>query len=450
MTPRHDFAAELGPPPIDAQSLSRKSGAVPIVRPEDRRSDHALAVTTLIIAMPLLGIRFNLGQGVTPGYLISFILIPLWLPALRHYRGAVLVLLAGGMAVVSGLWLTASSSIDHVISSKNLIADSIMVLGVMAGVGTVLWARQVLPLHLIALLFGVGLVATIYLGDLRLATNPWKYAYSVPVTVIALALTRHLQSRFMEILVLMALGAYSALNDSRSMFAILAMTAILLLWQYLPSSRKNAIYKTLLALAAVAVLTYNVAAFLVVDGYLGAHSQARSLEQIRTSGSLLVGGRPELTASLALLEDRPMGFGTGVIATPSDILVAKTGMANINYDPNNGYVEHYMFGDKIELHSVLSDLWAFFGIPGLVVGLAILALLVRVLITMVAHRNGSGLELFVITLTLWNLFFSPLYSSAPTLLMALGVALLRKPGRHEQDFETARRESEGRIRWRAA
>lgn len=417
---------------------------------EGRNTNQTLAATAAVITLVLLGIRYNLSQGMTPGYLLAFLLAPLWIPALPHFRGARMILLAGAVAVISGLWLTAFASADHQTSSKNLIADSIMVLGVMAGVGVVLWARQNLPLHVIAILFGLGLLVTIQLGELRFASNPWKYAYSVPSAVIALAVSRYFQSRLMETLVLVALCAVSALNDSRSMFAILALTAILLLWQYLPASRKNAVYKTLLSLAAVAVLTYNAAGFLVVDGYLGAQSQARSLEQIRTSGSLLVGGRPELTASLALFQERPLGFGTGVIATPSEVQAAKAGMAEINYDPNNGYVENYMFGEKIELHAVLADLWAYFGLAGLLVGCAILVLLLRVVITMVAHRNGSGLELFLITLTLWNLFFSPLYSSAPTLLLTLGLVLLRKPGRHEQDVAEAGPKSADGSTWQRA
>lgn len=418
--------------------------------PSSEHTGNMLAASAATLTMVLLGIRINIGQGMTPGYLLAIFLLPLWLPALQHFRGARLILLTGGLAVISGIWLTAFAAADHEISQRNLMADSILVLGIMAGVGAVLWARQLLPVQVVGLLFGIGLVASIFVDESRMGANPWKYAFSVPVTVIALSLARYFQSRLAEILTLLALAGVSAFSDSRSFFTIIALTGILLSWQYLPRSRRNAIYKTMLSIGAVAVITYNVAGILVVEGYLGEQSQARSLEQIRTSGSLLLGGRPELTASLALFQERPMGFGTGVLANPADILVGKEGMAGINYDPNNGYVERYMFGEKIELHSVLADLWANFGIPGLVAGLAILVLLLRVLFTLVAHRNGSGLELFLIVLTLWNLFFSPLYSSAPTLLLTLGLALLRKPGRHEQWEHSAARESGGRTTWQGA
>ncbi|WP_454699181.1 hypothetical protein [Arthrobacter humicola] len=385
-------------------------------------------MTTAAATVMLLGLRLNISQGMTPGYLMAFVLIPLWIPALAKFQWAKPLMAAGILALLSGVWLTAFAAADHDISVKNLVSDSILVLGITAGVGVMLWARKFMPIHILALLFSLGLLATIYAGELRLSANPWKYAYSVPVAIIALSIVRSMNKRLMEILALLILGTVSALNDSRSFFAIIALTTILVVWQYLPASRRNAVYKTLLAFGAIAVITYNAGATLVVDGYLGAGAQARSVEQIQTSGSLLVGGRPELTASLALLQERPYGFGTGVLASPADVLTAKAGMAAINYEPNNGYVENYMFGEKIELHSVMGDLWAPFGIPGLIAGLAMLVLLLRIVATLVAHRIGSGLELFLIILTLWNLLFSPLYSSAPTLLLTLGLVLLPRPG----------------------
>jgi hypothetical protein len=418
------------------------------LEPSTGNAADILAVTAAVVAVMLLGLRINIGQGMTPGYLLAFVLIPLWLPALGKFRWAKQLQVAGVLAALSGAWLTAFASTDHEISIKNLVSDSILVLGIVAGVGVILWARQIMPIHILGLLFGLGLLATIYVSELRFSTNPWKYAYSVPVAILVLSIVRFMNNRFMEILVLLLLGTISALNDSRSFFAIIALTTILLVWQYLPASRRNAVYKTLLAFGAIAVITYNAGATLVVDGYLGAGAQARSLEQIQTSGSLLVGGRPELTASLALLQLRPFGFGTGVLPSPADVLTAKAGMAAINYEPNNGYVEKYMFGEKIELHSVLGDLWAPFGIPGLIAGLGILVILLRVIATLVAHRIGSGLELFLVILTLWNLLFSPLYSSAPTLLLTLGLALLPKPGAQARgNLDVSHRTLVGRTAW---
>ena len=72
-----------------------------------------------------------------------------------------------------------------------------------------------------------------------------------------------------------------------------------------------------------------------------------------------------------------MGFGVGENPTPGDAYVAKAGMAAIGYDPNNGYVEHDMFGSGFELHSVFGDLWAHCGLVGLVLAAYLFVFVVR-------------------------------------------------------------------------
>jgi hypothetical protein len=101
-------------------------------------------------------------------------------------------------------------------------------------------------------------------------------------------------------------------------------------------------------------------------------------------------------------------------------------MAEINYDPNNGYVENFMFGSDFKLHSVLGELWADFGVPGAVLGLTIGVLLVHALAALVARRQASAVVAFLVFWTLWNLLFSPVYGSTPTLILALGLGLVTR------------------------
>ena len=60
--------------------------------------------------------------------------------------------------------------------------------------------------------------------------------------------------------------------------------------------------------------------------------------------------------------------------------MAKRGMAALGYDPENGYVENFMFGGRIELHSGVMDMWAAASIPGgllllLIAGMALTAMM---------------------------------------------------------------------------
>lgn len=385
-----------------------------------------------VVALVLLGMRQFIGQGLTVGYVVVILLIPLWFTALGRYWGARVLMVLGAIALVSGFWLTELARVDHKVSPALLVSTSVMVLGMLCGVGVILWARLILPLWAVAVSVGAGmLLATIFQSA---DGNSWKFEYSVPVTVIALAVASRSRRRLFPLVCVLALAAISATHDSRSFFGILIVTAILTLWQFVPagSRGKRSIVVTCMALVAIGLIAYALGTQLVVDGYLGKEAQARSVSQIQTSGSLLVGGRPEMAASLALFEDRPWGFGSGVVPNLGDISVAKAGMAAINYEPNNGYVENYMFGGQVKLHSVIADSWSHFGLPGIAFAAMITFLSVRAVVKSIAVRRPVALVLFLAVLTFWNLLFSPIYSSAPTLMLTLGLVFLGN-GPRERD-----------------
>jgi hypothetical protein len=179
-----------------------------------------------------------------------------------------------------------------------------------------------------------------------------------------------------------------------------------------------------LMISAIGLAVYQLGTSLLVQGFLGQEAQERSVQQIETSGSILLGGRPELTATMALMRYQPWGFGSGAVPSPADVLAAKAGMARIGYQPNNGYVESYMFGGQFKLHSIVGDTWAYFGFAGVLLAVVIAVLVTVNLARRLAARTASGLVVFLSCFTVWNLLFSPLYGSAPTLALTLGLALL--------------------------
>jgi hypothetical protein len=231
-----------------------------------------------------------------------------------------------------------------------------------------------------------------------------------------------------ELVGLAALGLLSLVLDSRSYLATFLLTFTLVVWQHRSARTTGRRSWVLVALfiAALAVSMYQLGTSLLVNGYLGHDAQARSVEQIRQAGSLILGGRPELGASVALFEYQPTGFGAGVIANAADVHAAKVGLAQLNYDPNNGYVDQFMFGGQIELHSMVGDLWAHFGLVGLALCVTFAFFVFRGLATAVARRSGTALVYFLCWWTLWNVFFSPFLSAAPILLPALGFVLAKK------------------------
>jgi hypothetical protein len=417
---------------LDATAHRRVAASVaPSSRPlalETRRVDRLVSQALALVTLFLLGMRQSLPEGLTTGFLAAFVLAPMWWPSLKHYRGARLLMTVGAVCAVSGVWLTEVSAVDHALSRTNLVQTTMLLLGTLAGVGVFLWARRMLPVHQVGIAFGLGfLVDGVTSGQLG-GPNPWKYALGIPLAVLLLSVLNRPGRRAREVAALLLLAATSALQDSRSYFATFLLAAAVVAWQLRPTtpSRRSSVVGTLAFTALVGTAVYNAGTALILEGYLGEDVQQRSIEQIDASGSLLLGGRPELMATLSLMAERPYGYGTGALPNLQDVLVAKSAMAEINYNPNNGYVENFMFGTDFKLHSMVGELWADFGIAGLALAVFIGAAMIHALATLVARRQASAIVAFLAFFMLWNFLFSPVFGSTPTIILGLGLGLLAK------------------------
>lgn len=376
------------------------------------------------VALFVVGLDLPVAEGLSLGALVAVALVPVWWSATRAFSGARPLLVLGGLALVSGLWLAAFRSQDHVVEPFLVRSAALLLVGALCTVGLILWARTVLSLRAVAVALALGVVLHLAV-DQPNPVNPWKHGYALTAAVLGLALMVRGRPRPREVVLLVALAGVSAVRDSRSMFAVLLLAAVLLVWQLRPrtAGRGASRVATVAFLGALGACVYLAGTALIVEGYLGEETQQRSLEQLDSSGSVLLGGRPEWGAIAALAQHEPAGFGLGVRADLEDVMVAKAGMRELNYDPDNGYVENYMFGREIKLHSVVADLWVAYGLPGLAFALALTGVLAASLITSVARREASGLVLFLGSLTAWNLLFSPILTSMPVLVLTLGLAL---------------------------
>lgn len=409
---------------------------------------HFATAGLAILVLVLLGAHQQLSHTVTVGYVAALVISPLWLGSLGKFQGAASVFVVGMACCLSGFWLLGLNSVDHQVDQSTAINNVTLLIGLLLTVGVVLWAKQAMPDWLVGLSYGLGLLLGVSRSGAA-ADNAWKFGYAIPVIVLSLSIAYwaarwgRLRQGLAEVLALSVSAVLCQLHDSRSMFGMLGLVIVLVLWQLVPRGRsgRRSVVKTLLALAFMAIAMYNVLTSLLVEGYLGAAAQDRSVAQINMSGSLISGGRPEMAATWALFEHDPLGFGLGIIPSPSDIAAAKTGMTAINYRPNNGYVENYMFGSQFEVHSVLGDLWALFGIPGLVLAAVIAFWAIRTIVVGIAHGRGSALPLFLSILTVWNIFFSPLLTSVAAVGLGLGLML---PTKNQQRAPSASKHLESR------
>ncbi|MGH3349400.1 MAG: hypothetical protein ACRDPS_01955 [Nocardioides sp.] len=380
----------------------------------------------------LAGTDFDLVRGLTVGGLVGAALAPIWVREASRFRGAALggVLLLA--CLLSALALTTWRAATHPPTEAGVLIELLPVISAAMSAGALLWGQRVLSPGIVVCLYAVGSLATATTGS-RFAEDPWRFGFAMPATMLLLGACLLLEHRGRkrlgaDMVALGALTAVTALSGARSMSAFLIMTAMLVLWQHRPVMAKKAT-SALLSLVLVGALglgLYRALEGAALEGYLGSSAQQRTEEQTQAAGSLILGGRPEIGATVALMLEEPLGYGAGTMATPTDMQAAKQGMSVLGYDPDNGYVEHYMFGTRIEVHSLIGDLWVWFGLAGLVLSGWLLWLASGYLGRSLAHRTGSALGLFLALQLGWNLFFGPIISSLPPLALALGVFLLQR------------------------
>lgn len=404
------------------------------VRNRLRLTQGASALLVLIV-----GTWYSVLGGLTAGTALALALLPVVVPAALRFRGSGLVLTVGALAVGNGLALTALAQVDHAVIQSVTRDAAMHVVGIVVGITAVLWARTVWPDAWVALFFGVGMLVDAALGPT--GSNAWKFAYGLPVTVVVMSLAWLARRWYVEVGGLLLLAGACAVQDSRSMFGLLLMATALVLWQAWRrrSRRRRSARALLVLLAALGAGVYQLGKALALEGALGTAAAERSARQIEQSGSLLVGSRPEMGASFALAEARPWGFGLGVVPNGLDLRAAKSGMAELGYDPDNGYVHRYMFGRGIELHSVVGDLWAWTGLAGLVLAVVLTVLLVRGLVTGLASGVASGLVVALTLRCLWDMLFAPVYSSMSVLTLAVGLALPAVAARVRREVPPVRR-----------
>lgn len=375
-----------------------------------------------LVVVAATAIRFRLPLDIPANLILGIIFLPVAARYLLRYRWALSFAILAGSAAAAGVLLTFATLRD--VSTPLLVAQTgrIASLGVLLAV--FLWARSLAGTRRTIFAFALGTVANIAFVGVNDA-NLWKFTLAAPLTLLLLSLPGVYGRRLLQALVLALLAGASLIFDSRSLAGFLVVALALTL--SLPPSRLGATGKghanwlTVVRIILVVVGAYFLLQAAILEGMLGDGIRERTEAQIRTGGSVLTGGRPEVGASFALLAENPWGFGAGVLASPSDILVAKSGMAALGYDPNNGYVENYMFGGGFEVHSILGNLWILAGPIGAALAVFAAVWLIRGIADKVTTGVASAAAVYLATRSLWDIGFSPLFNSATLLPLALAV-----------------------------
>ncbi|MBE1874779.1 hypothetical protein [Myceligenerans pegani] len=409
------------------------------------RNWESAAVVVALVLTVAVGSRLVVAAGVTVGTLLAVALAPVWLSAAAKYRWAGTFLALGALCAITGPVLTTLAEPGHVVDPLLLRENYVRLAELVLGVGALLWARLHLGVRWLAFAYGTGmLIDVVQRGELS-----FKFGVGLAVSVIVLGwLTPGLRPgrgvwrrvpRTVQAMACVCLGVLFAADDGRSAFAMLLLAAAVVLWQVRIEERslRRSAWVTVGAVVAAGLAAYGGAQALILDGAFGTAMAQRTAAQIELSGNLLAAGRPEMGATAALIAHRPIGFGPGVPVNGEDLAVAKHGMSQLGYDPENNYVYEYMFGRGIELHSLFGDFWAVYGPAGVLFWVFLLLLVLIALVRRTVRGMADALLVYVAILTAWNLFFSPIYASVPMLILAVVMLLPRwadaVPGAEDQE-----------------
>lgn len=370
----------------------------------------------------LLGFGLRVSTELQLTFVAAAVVLPVTWRHVREHLALGLALGLAFLAAIVGLLLTSVAAPDAYSDQALAQRNTFLIVGIGLGLPALFWARTVIGSRHVILLYGTANLLTLVVQGIDVE-NPWKFSLALPVSMVLLSLPGVYRRRAPELVVLVGLAAVSALNDARSATALLLVAAALTATQGARGRSRRGMLTTSFGLVAIGLAVFFAAQAAILDGALGEDARARTAQQIDASGSVIAGGRPELGASVSLIQHQPWGYGAGTLAFPDAVGWAKSGMASLGYDPNNGYVENYMFGYGFEVHSVLGDFWIWYGIPGAALAVTLMVVVANGIIRQLASRSISAVACFIGLRVLWDFPFSPATTSVATLLLAVPVLL---------------------------
>lgn len=268
--------------------------------------------------------------------------------------------------------------------------------------------------------------------------NFWKYAVGITVTLLSLYLLKD-SSKVIWFSVFVALCAVSVMFDTRSIFLllVLALAVSLFLQRF---ARTNTIWKNLVAIGFSGT-TYLLFFNLAINGWFGETLMRLTLEQ--SGGNqlgLLFGARPEVQGNINLIASDPIRMIPGEPLSSDQISMIRNSFSFSNRDPFSVYVNNNILGFE-EFHSVFTNLWFHLGVAGVVYGLLLVLIAIR--IAMVANRVKfeqplmnfdleSVLLTYLVLRIVWDLAFSPLSDMRAWPLFALAFLSLAKKEQYDK------------------
>lgn len=396
------------------------------VSPAHRRYqslDLSIETITAGVLAALIAVPSPFSVSLSLGGAASIALIPVTFPPLWHNSRGRLLLIAVLAFVPTGLLVAQISLLkdsSRTFSMGVFLYQAALPVGLLATVVGAYWCITKLGLQRFLLLSFAGLLAAAQFTYRE--ANPWKYGLALPVSMLVILVFA--RSRALLCLVVTPLlAAVSIAAEFRSWIAILAIATLLVA---LPrSSQKPTSTSRIAWLGFVVMMVGGATAWLITRaataGLLGEYLERRTNSQLQASnGNLLLGGRPEWGAAIALWRENPLGIGIGVAPSYDDYWLAILSMPLVSrgLQEISTVAESFQQG-VVNFHSTFWTFWGVYGVAGL--ASCILALAYFAHASMLAGAKlGTNVQAAVVLLMLssiWDLLFSP------TVIAQLAIAL---------------------------
>jgi len=239
---------------------------------------------------------------------------------------------------------------------------------------------------------------------------PWKFGFAYGTTLLLFILLQKYtveRKLFTAFIVLMFTVVNLAL-DTRSLGVIIFIAgAIHFVNQVKKKSKTTAIIILVISFILSPTL-YTLYTSKVSDGSFGLTVQEKYFDQSQNTKNLFFGGRTDVFVGLSQVEKSPViGQGSYAKITENNRQEILTEIVRIN--PNQYFLlGSYQEGDLIPIHSILFQFWVWYGILG---ALPWIWYLLTIAWTMKRDidsvRGVTLLNSYLITLSIWDLLFSP-------------------------------------------
>ncbi|WP_328858765.1 hypothetical protein OG579_08435 [Williamsia herbipolensis] len=293
------------------------------------------------------------------------------------------------------------------------------------------WCVEATGVRWTLAMFALGFAVNVGRVRVGQVENLWKYGLGLAVVVIVLVGIPRARIG-LQVIACLVLAAFSALNDTRNITGVLVLAAAATAVSPFMQNRRASAMKFIVSVvgfASVAYGAFTAISWAIARGWFGEAIATRQEIQQRAFGAL--GGRTEYGAFFSMFLHKPMGYGLGVFPSMNDIEVGKEGLDRYARGAGGAYVDDYLFGGNIELHSIAADLWVQCGL----VGLAVAVVAGLVIVAAMADFSASSVDVgpavlvYVAGQALWDLAFSPLIANYSSFALAVAIALFLRRGR---------------------